>query len=148
MKILITGANGLVGRSTQKILYEKNIDFSIVSRSESLIAGIKRYKCLSDVDVKESYDILIHASAATPSNANFENIYDLNKKIDNKLKEYIENSTTKHVFYISTMAIYGEIKIPEISEYTMSNDPNKYGMSKLEGEKTISRICKSKGIKL
>ena len=72
MKILITGANGLVGRSAQKIFYEKNIDFSIVSRKESFIPGIKRYKSLSDVDVKENYDVLIHASAATPNNANFE----------------------------------------------------------------------------
>ena len=148
MKILITGANGLVGKSSQKIFYEKNIDFSIVSSKESFIPGIKRYKSLLDVDVKENYDVLIHASAATPNNANFENIYDLNKKIDNELKEYIENSKTKHVFYISTMAIYGEIKLPEISEYTTSNYPNKYGLSKLEGEKTVSKICESKGIKL
>ena len=105
MKILITGANGLVGKSSQKVFYEKNIDFSIVSRRQSFIPGIKRYESLLDVDVNENYDILIHASAATPNNANFEKIYDLNKKIDNELKEYIENSKTKHAIYISTMAI-------------------------------------------
>ena len=65
----------------------------------------------------------------------------MNKKIDNELKDYIENSTTKHVFYISTMAIYGEIKLPEISEYTTSNYPNKYGLSKLEGEKQFPKFA-------
>ena len=148
MKILISGANGLVGRATQKILNDKNINFSIISRKESFLKGIYRYSSFSKIDKIEDYNLIIHASAATPNNAKFNDVYQLNKRIDSELEDFIDNVSTNHLIYLSTMAIYGEVDKDIITENTKSNKPNQYGLSKLEGENNLIKICKKKGTKL
>ena len=149
MKILITGANGLVGRACQLCSKNKKYDVSIVSRKSSLFSEIKSFQSLKDITKKEAkFDLLIHCSSATPFNCEFKKIPDINSKIDGELSEFINRASIRQVIYLSTMAVYGDIEVDIISEKTIINKPNLYGLSKYSGENHIKKACKNKNVKL
>ena len=82
MKILVTGGNGLVGRACQRCAIENNVDIYIVSRKEPLFSSTKVYSSLKQIPRKINFDLLIHCSAATPNNTDFDSISEINKNID------------------------------------------------------------------
>ena len=149
MKILITGANGLVGRACQSYSKNKKYDVSIVSRKSPLFSEIKSFKSLKDITKKEvKFDLVIHCSAATPNNCELKKIPQINSNIDCELSEFINKASIKQVIYLSTMAVYGDIKVDVLCENTPINNPNLYGFSKYSGENNIKETCKNKNVKL
>ena len=140
MKILITGANGLVGKACQEKAFALKYDTSIVSSKPPIYKDTSWYKSYSDIPssaLNNKYDLLIHAAAATPNNSPKESIYDLNISIDSDLLDFINLGNVKHIVYLSTMAIYGKINTKVINENTPSNEPDSYGHSKLMGEELL-----------
>lgn len=149
MKILITGANGLVGSACQRCANDKKYDFSIISRKEAISTKTKRYELLNQIPNEErEFDLLIHCAAATPNNSDFESIFESNSRIDENLCNFIKSSSIKHVIYLSTMAVYGEITDDILNEETEIKNPNKYGYSKLIGEKSLKDLCSIYNVKL
>ena len=149
MKILVTGANGLVGRACQLYAKINRLNISIISRRNPLFSDIKNYKSLKELPQKDrNFDLVIHCSAATPNNCEFEEIFNTNKKIDEELCDFVLNSSVKQVVYLSTMAVYGEIYVKKLSERTKIINPNLYGQSKYIGENRIKQTCEKKNIKL
>ena len=149
MKILVTGANGLVGRACQLYSNMNNFKISIISRKNPLFSGIKNYKSLKELQKKDkNFDLLIHCSAATPNNCEFNKIFNTNKKIDEELCDFVLKSSVKQVVYLSTMAVYGEINVEKLSERTKINKPNLYGQSKYMGEIKIKETCNNKNVNL
>jgi len=149
MKILITGANGLVGRACQLCSINKKYDVSIVSRKSSPFSEIKGFQSLKEITKKEGeFDLVIHCSSATPFNCELKKIPDINSNIDGELGEFINRASVKQVIYLSTMAVYGDIEVDFISENTIINNPNLYGSSKYSGENNIKETCKNKNVRL
>ena len=149
MKILITGANGLVGRACQICSRNQKYDVSIVSRKSSLFSEFKSFKSLKEISKKEvKFDLVIHCSAATPNNCEFEKIPEINSNIDRELSDFINMASVKQVIYLSTMAVYGNIEVDVLSEITIINKPNLYGLSKYTGETCVKETCKNKNVKL
>ena len=149
MKILITGANGLVGRACQFYAKIKKYDFSIVSRKNPLFKEIKSFKSLKEITTKEvQFDLVIHCAAATPFNCEVGKIAYTNNKIDRELSEFINTASINQVVYLSSMAVYGDINVDVLSEKTIINNPNLYGLSKYSGENYIKETCKNKNVKL
>ena len=149
MKILLTGANGLVGSACQKYAKNYNYDLSIVSRKKPLFSGIKSYKSLKHISTKEfKCDLLIHCSAATPNNSNFESIPKINSFIDEELCDFINKASVKKIVYLSTMAVYGDINVEILNEKTEINAPNLYGYSKFLGENNVKESCKNNDVSL
>ena len=149
MKILVTGANGLVGRACQLYANINRLNISIISRKKPLFANTKNYKSLKELPKKDkNFDLVIHCSAATPNNCEFDEIFNTNKKIDEELCDFVLNSSVKQVVYLSTMSVYGEINVKKLSERTKINNPNLYGYSKYLGEIKIKEICKNKNVNL
>ncbi len=142
MKILVTGGNGLVGRACQRCAIENNIDISIVSRKESLFASTAFYSSLKEIPSNQiNFDLVIHCAAATPNNTNFDSIPEISGNIDKDLCDFLKKRTVKHVVYLSTMAVYGVIKVDVLSEKSKINNPNLYGYSKYLGEKVVKQTC-------
>ena len=149
MKILITGANGLIGRACQFYSKNKKYDFSIVSRKNPLFKEIAGFKSLKDITKKDvQFDLVIHCSGATPFNCEVGKISNTNSNIDRELTDFINTASIKQVIYISTMAVYGDINVDVLSEKTIINNPNLYGLSKYLGENHIKETCKNKNVKL
>ena len=127
----------------------KKYDVSIVSRKNPLFKEIKSFKSLKEITKKEvQFDLVIHCSAATPFNCEVGKIADINSNIDNELSEFINTASIKQVIYLSTMAVYGDINVDVLSEKTIINNPNLYGLSKYSGENYIKETCKNKNVKL
>tara|TARA_A100001035_G_C27707152_1_gene465382 strand:+ start:103 stop:948 length:846 start_codon:yes stop_codon:yes gene_type:complete len=148
MRILITGANGLVGTACQLNALKMKLDISIVSSKRNIFPSIKCYGSLSEIKNKE-FDILIHCASATPNNSDFDQIFQINRKIDNNLCDFIKNhSYIKHVIYLSTMSVYGSINLDLIDENTEPISPNQYGLSKLLGEIDLEKTCNKSNKKL
>ena len=149
MRILITGANGLVGTACQRYAKKGNYNLSIVSRKEPLFSEIKSYKSLKQISKKElKYDLLIHCSAATPNNSNFELIPKINSIIDQELCDFINTASVAKVVYLSTMAVYGDINVDVLNERNGINNPNLYGYSKFLGENKVKESCKINDVSL
>ena len=87
------------------------------------------------------FDLLIHCSAATPNNTDFDSIPEVNKNIDQDLCNFLKKGSVKHVVYLSTMAIYGEIRVDVLNEKLKINNPNLYGYSKYLGENLVKQTC-------
>ena len=142
MNIIITGANGLVGKACQRIAFKNNFNLTIVSSQKPISKNITSYKNLSEIDFKgKYYDLLIHRAAATPNNAQFDEIFKLNRSIDKELCEFLKNNHIKQVIYLSTMAVYGKINKDSIDEFYEINEPNEYGLSKFLGEQDVKKTC-------
>ena len=85
--------------------------------NEHYVSGnISNYKSVLELPKDITYDLLIHAAAATPNNTNFEDIAAINQEIDGELCKLIKETQIKQVVYLSTMAIYGDILQSEITE--------------------------------
>ena len=97
---------------------------------------------------KEEFDLVIHCSSATPFNCEFKKIPYINSNIDGELSEFINRASVKQVIYLSTMAVYGDINVNVLSEKTIINNPNLYGLSKYLGKNHIKETFKNKNVKL
>ena len=145
MKILLTGGNGLVGKLVRDAK-ENNYEISIVSRK--IFSSITFYSSLEKFLKHNNFDLLIHCSAATPFNTDFDLIPEVNKNIDEELCRFFERGSIKHLVYLSTMAIYGEIKVDVLNEKLKINNPNLYGYSKYLGENLVKQTCSKNNILL
>ena len=141
MNIIVTGASGLVGHACiSNALRDPCNNIKAITRNSRTWEGIERietFRSRDEVDRSLDYDLLIHAAAATPNNTHIDNIASTNRQIDGALFEFLSRCFVSSVVYLSTMAVYGDIKSSTISQNTVPNDPNGYGCSKLEGEELV-----------
>jgi nucleoside-diphosphate-sugar epimerase len=149
MKILITGASGLVGRATTTMcLKQSNWNISVVSRGLEVEHQIdKIYRSIDEV-VDQNFDLILHAAAATPNNSQANLIAQTNHIIDGSLASCVSRNNIKHVIYISSMSVYGNIKEHKITELSQSRSPSEYGLSKLKGEFMVHNSCSKNNVKL
>ena len=75
MRILITGANGLVGSACQFYALKKKLDITTVTSKRNIFSSIKSYKSILKIEEKKVFDILIHCASATPNNSDFDQIF-------------------------------------------------------------------------
>lgn len=134
MKYLITGANGQLAKEFAKII---DGDLFAYPREKLDISDEKELKDCIDF-VKPS--ILINTAAynnVDGAETDFEMAYKINAVSVGKLAEYCERYKTK-IVHFSTDYVFGGKK--EHIPYTEDDKPeplNKYGFTKLEGEKNL-----------
>jgi dTDP-4-dehydrorhamnose reductase len=152
-KVLVTGANGLLG---QKIIYllksRKDINLIATGRGKNRLLEVDNYKYL-DVDITdsesvsslieiESPDSIIHCAAMTNVDA-----CELEKKkcwlINVDAVEFIARAAEKvnaHLLHISTDFVFDGKNGP-YSETDHPNPLHYYAESKLASEKIVKEIC-------
>lgn len=158
MNILITGANGFIGKSLSKKLKKKNKIFhlkkgSIYSFKKNIITCDLLKKKHINLILKENLklDLIIHAASklALTSNLQSINIIIENIVIYENLSKVVNKFNPKQVINLSSTAVYpnkdGVFK--ETSEVRPSeNNDALYGLSKFIGENILDFKCNKTNI--
>ena len=146
MRILITGANGEVGKEIALIL-SKNKSYKLG------LLGNKKNKTkpnyffqnlLKPIKLKFKPQIIIHCAAKHPNSkigSEMKNIYSTNIKITENLINFANKNKVRKVFFLSSIAVYGQIRKTIIHEKQKPINQNLYEKSKLVSEKLF---CKKK----
>jgi len=142
MEILITGANGFLGRA---IVNELSNDFKI----SSLSRNATDYKVSLDNEIPnfiKKFDFVIHAAGkvhSVPKTA-FEKqqFYDINVLgTENLLKGLEKAGLPKQFIFISSVAVYGKENGDDINEEDLLLAKDDYGLSKIRAEKIAIEWC-------
>ena len=148
MKILITGANGLLG-SNLCLIYSKNKNNTVYATSKELIdiPYCKNYKL--DITVNEDFilleklnpDIIIHCAALTNVDYCEEHPKEAEKIISLSSKNLAKfaNRIGSYLIHISTDAVFDGNK-GDYKEEDKPNPVNVYGAMKLKAEEYITKI--------
>lgn len=141
MKILVTGASGLLGQELCPMLNEINAQYWATN---SKIFDITNTKMVNEIMDKVSLDFIIHLAAFTnvdQAEVNSEEAYRINH-IGTKNMAKIAKKLDVPILYVSTASVFdGEQNAPyKVGDKT--NPVNVYGKSKLMGEEEIRKITK------
>ena len=152
MKILITGANGFIGKRVLYNLKERGIktdDIIVLSSRE-----IEGYNCVlhrnysfgKDDITAEYIDCIIHIGGETPKSNKYDSPYFDNIRTTVHLVNNLPNIPSKIVF-ISTVSVYkhSSKKIDENSQLTTED---MYGLSKIYCEKYLSYYAMKNNVNL
>ena len=134
MKILITGANGFLGRNLYQILEKEHTILTFDSFSNFLSDPEK----LSYNQKINSCDCIIHAAGLAHTDINsvehFKINYEGTKTLINRIKT---TSNIKAFIFISSVSVYGLTHGSNISEEVLCKPNCAYGKSKLNAENFI-----------
>ena len=152
MRILVTGKNGQLGKSIQKIVYEENSNsqnannFVFVGREELDLSdenNINNY-----FDNNDRFDIIINCAAYTAVDK-AEEEKDLANQVNHLAVQQLAEISNKHktkLMHISTDYVFdGESDKPYI-ETDETNPINVYGKTKLAGERALQKIMPTDAI--
>ena len=140
MKVLVTGANGMLGQDLCPILedigcfvYESDIDTLDVTNEEEISVAIATIKP----------DVVIHTAAYTNVDK-AEDERDLALKINEQGTANVARACAKNdcvMVYISTDYVFdGEKNVPYVPADSV-NPINYYGLTKLKGEEAVKKYC-------
>ncbi|MDR7372346.1 NAD-dependent epimerase/dehydratase family protein [Flavobacterium aquidurense] len=141
-KVLLTGANGFLGREIIKTLEDK-LEFTTLSRNSG------DYQVCLDKETpnfKDNFNLVIHAAGKAHSIAKTENqkqeFFEINVIGTQNLLLGLERSNVPDFFvFISSVSVYGEDFGYNIDEEHILGAKDPYGLSKIEAEKIIMRWC-------
>lgn len=155
MKILITGAYGIIGSYLCKNLKEKNKIIGI-GRREEFNECYKYYSC--DITNKtkvekiltenNDIDIIIHCAALAHNKGN-DLSFDKFMKVNYEATKYLVDLSNKYLnlknfIFISTISVYGERMEKNIYVESDSCEPRSpYAVAKKKSEDYIRGFCKS-----
>ncbi|XP_042862640.1 methionine adenosyltransferase 2 subunit beta-like [Penaeus japonicus] len=142
VRVLVTGGSGLLGRAIMKVFTE--INWNVVGTAFSRV-GQGLVKCdltdSSSVEAlieKEKPDFIIHAAAERAPDA-VENRYEETRKLNVAASGHLAALAKRcgsKLIYISTDYVFDGTS-PPYRETDACNPLNKYGQTKLDGEKAI-----------
>lgn len=148
MKILVTGSGGFLGSHLLKLFekkQKKNQLFAIYNKNKPI--GLKKTTRLikanlTEINLTEHYDLVIHCASKTPVNANNDKIT-YNDNI-NSLKEILKKVNFDKFIFMSSISVYGNHSGIKINEKTKLNSNDYYGKSKIKCEKLLEKFSNKK----
>jgi len=147
MRILVTGKNGQLGRSIQKIVNNQSSDeFIFVGREElnlSSESNINHY-----FDNNDKFDIVINCAAYTAVDK-AEEEQDLANQVNHlAVKQLAGTAKTQQakLIHISTDYVFDGKSDKPYTEIDETNPINTYGETKLAGEKALQEIMPTNAI--
>lgn len=160
MKILITGASGFVATYLYNFLLEKtNFEIILVSRAELNIVHprVKSFRIKKLQEEKDKYleilreiDVVIHTAARThilkeSLNKPLNDFRQINVNQTLELANWAKESKVKRFIFISSVKVHGETSGHKNSFHAdLKPKPEcDYGLSKLEAENGLLKICKA-----
>lgn len=140
MKILVTGANGMLGQDLCPIL--EDIGAEVIETDVNTL-DITNAKQVKDVLTNEKPDIVVHCAAYTNVDKAEEDL---------KTAELINVTGTENIaetcgklgitlVYISTDYVFDGTKTTPYTPDDMPNPINNYGLTKYEGEEAVRSLC-------
>ena len=140
-KILVTGANGMLGQDLVPILQDEGYEVIETSRKNLDITNLKQAK---EVFKHEKPDIAVHCAAYTNVDG-AEEEKDLAHKVNAQGTENIAKICAENnvlMIYISTDYVFDGTKKEAYLPDDKTNPLNVYGQTKLDGEKAVQKYCK------
>lgn len=141
MKILVTGAKGMLGQDLCPILEDEGHD---VVETDSKTLDVTDFKGVNGVLIAQKPDMVIHCAAYTnvdkaeeePEKAELVNVVGT----ENLAKICAEKNIT--LIYISTDYVFDGTKKEQYLPEDKTNPINVYGKTKLGGELAVQKHCK------
>ncbi len=141
MKILVTGASGLLGQELCPMLDEIG---ALYWATNSKIFDITNVKMVNEIMNKVKLDFIIHLAAFTnvdQAEVNQKEAFEVNH-IGTKNMAKIAKKLDVPILYLSTASVFdGETSVPYKTS-DIAHPINIYGQSKLMGEEEIRKITK------
>jgi nucleoside-diphosphate-sugar epimerase len=143
MEVLVTGANGFLGKAIVKELEKGNNLFSLSRTSGNYKISLER----EVPGFKQSFDLVIHAAGKAHSVPKTESerklFYDVNVTgTENLLKGFENARIPKQFVFISSVSVYGQEFGKDINERHKLEAKDAYGLSKIEAEVLVTEWCK------
>lgn len=145
MHALITGAGGFVGGAISRVFLGAGWKVTGLCRKRrpAGLGGPQFDVVESDLEalqgLPDRYDFLVHCAAEVPAYCpDEERLYRSNVDGTRRLLEHAHGAGAAGVAYMSSMAVYGEISVPVVSESTAPGKTSVYGKSKAEGETALA----------
>jgi nucleoside-diphosphate-sugar epimerase len=147
MNILLTGANGFLGKNIIKTL-EKEHQFITLSRNSG------EYRVCLDKEIPNFYhpfDLVIHSAGKAHSVPKTELerglFHNVNVTGTENLLKGLKNSGVPEQFvFISSVSVYGQVLGSEINEEHQLEAKDPYGLSKIEAEALVMEWCKKHNV--
>lgn len=141
MKILVTGANGMLGQDLCPALEDEGFDV--------IETDIHNLDILNKIQAKEFFenkkpDMVIHCAAYTNVDKAEEDIKTaelINVIGTENIAELCANSDIP-IVYISTDYVFDGTKKTSYLPTDIPNPLNNYGLTKLKGEEAVKKLCK------
>lgn len=130
-KIILTGANGLVGGFFQKNYSDKY--------------NFKTFSFLNDdfdkLDIS-GHDVIVHCGALTHqiNELKWEEYVEVNISQTTKLANKAKKNGVKHFIFLSTIKVYGEVSKAPFTEKSKPNPLDFYSKSKLKAENELLKL--------
>ncbi len=143
MKILVTGANGQLGKCIKDAAV-KYPEFNFLFATRELL-NIESEESISEIFKNNQFDYCINAAAYTnveKAESDQENAFLTNAEGVKQLAKYCEENNTT-LIQISTDYVFDGKKGSPYSEEDATNPLNVYGASKLKGEAYVQEICQA-----
>jgi nucleoside-diphosphate-sugar epimerase len=151
MNILITGTTSSIATRLIDYLIYTNYKVYCTIRNRNNISIEKKSNIeLIEVDLSNendysklprNIDIIIHLAAVNKfsGHSNLE-IIKYNVLINKNIISYAESIKVKKIIYTSSISIYGDVNERIVTNTTLVNSPDCYGISKLVGEVAIKSL--------
>jgi nucleoside-diphosphate-sugar epimerase len=151
MKIIITGANGRVGKKLIEHLSYQNEVVGIDRAIDEHLLNIKSYKAditkideIENIIKSEQPDAIIHLAAilgpACENNADL--AYQINVLATKNLVNLADKYNIRKFVFASTSAVYNQKSVEPTSESQNIDPQSVYGKTKLQAEEEIRELVK------
>lgn len=151
MKMLVTGANGFIGKNLCKQLVEKEIKFNATVREKITGNNLKNY-FINDVngetqwsDALKDVDVVIHlaglAHVTQRPNENYKNYKSVNVDGTKNLALQASAYGVKRFVYVSSIGVNGNFSEEPVNEKIQPNPQEHYALSKKEAEDELRKIA-------
>ena len=142
MRVLVTGANGMLGQDLCPILEDVGYEVIETTKTELDITN----NCIVETVLnKEKPDIVIHCAAYTNvdlAESEYEKAFAVNVKGSENIAKAV-NSINAKLVYISTDYVFdGEKESPYLPS-DIPNPINNYGKTKYLAEEAVKKYCKN-----
>jgi UDP-glucose 4-epimerase len=157
VKILITGANGRIGKQLAASLAAKHNLVLLTHRSPTVSSAAKTYSIdLSDpvglerIFADERPEVVIHLAAmlgsACEEDPELAQKINVDATID--LAKIASKYAVKKLIFASTAAVYHQTELSPTDEASNVNPQSVYGKTKLEAEQALIKALKGSGVAL
>ena len=140
MKVLVTGANGMLGQDLCPILEDNCYD---VIETDIHNLDITDYNAVQDVLSKEKPDFVIHCAAYTNVDKAEEDIETASKinVVGTENLAKVCGDLGIAIVYISTDYVFAGDTEKPYKPSDLTNPLNNYGLTKFQGEEAVKKYC-------
>ena len=139
MRMLVTGASGMIGRYVCKEFSDMQIDTLGRSNQNNIVADIT--DCIK---LTAKYDVVVHCAGTTSE----QSANEVNYCGTVNLLHALEQNPPSYFVLISSLSVYGLIEGNDVTENNLLRPVTEYGKSKLAAEQELQKWCVDKRVVL